>query len=709
MRVELRLAIGKDGLGMELGAPAKLGWLELTELAVTLPAVRFPVDVSGGVQRFRHRRGVLERVTVEGSTDALARELAPKLRGLLGERTPWLWIAVRPWGATIGVVDDQRGRGLAFETAIDAFEDELRLTVFGARGLGLHRPAVALAAEALAAVVGRVARRDGVRFVIEGAPRRLAQAVLPEAGARAPDSAGVRIVAITCAADAWILHASRGIAAEPAPEAVRAREAATLLREADEARLAGDFDRARVLDLYCLERAPRHPEVCRRIADLDRLAGGRAEAARAILGDADDPAFSASLAGELALEANDPSGAASALLRASEEEIVPALAALALERGAEVAPNALEGLSWLDRAVARAPSLARLHWSRAAARLALGRPRDAIADVEEIEAGVRGASAKHAVWRRAATLWTTAGHAAEARALFERALRFMPDDPEALAGLGASMLAQGKIARGVALISRALQQAERARLPSSAMSTHSLALARALAEQLGDKPAAIARARNVGSADPDAIAARGLEGRWRAALGDKPGAALAYAQMRDLCAAAGELARPDEARKLLLEAAAFERRARGDEAAAQAHLGVALRLFPRDPAIAEAYREAFEGAAPRTVPPEPFEDAEATDSVRAEELLGKYRASPNDDAIVDELADVLMRLGRSHEVLALLAARFDEAPPARRAALTEFQVEVLSRLEREARARGHDHEAQIFRDAIAMMGGTIEP
>ena len=723
--LELRLAIGRDGLGIELDAPARLGPLDVTELAMTLPAVRFPVDVSGGVQRFRHRRGVLERMTFELQADALSRAAAPELRGLLGEKTPQLFVAVRPWGATIGIADDELGRALAFEIALDAYEDELRLAVFGARGLGLQAPAAALAAQAVAGVAKKLARREGSRFVFEDVAAHLTRSLLPDAGARAPDCRGARFTAITCASDAWILHVSRGVAATTTEEAVRAREAAALLKDADDARIEGDFERARALDLYCLERAPRHPEVCRRIADLDRLAGARAEAARAILSDASDPIFSWPLAGELAIEAHDASAAASALLRAADEEVVPSLAALALERGASVAPDAIEALAWLDRAIARAPTSARLHWTRAAARIALGRMRDATSDIEEIEAMTRGASTKHAVWRRAATLWTTAGHAAEARALFERALRFMPDDAASLAGLGTTMIAQGKVARGVALLSRALQHAERARGQHMVDDTspYALALARALAEQLGDRPAAIARVRTIGSAAREAVTARGLEGRWRAALGDKAGASLAYAQMRDIASSASELGPAEEARALLLEAAAFERKSRADVAAAQAHLGVAIRLFPRDAAVADAYRDVNDVLSSPSLPPDAPSPPTAADrpkaggassdadndEARADELLHRYRGAPNDDRLVDELTTVLTRLGRSHEVLALLAGRYEEASPERRAQLAPAQIEVLARLERDARARGHDHEAQLFRDAIAAMGGAIEP
>jgi tetratricopeptide (TPR) repeat protein len=694
--IELRLAIGRDGLGIELAGAARFGTLEMTELGVTLPRVRFPVDVSGGVQRFRHRRGVLERLTLELSSDALMKDAAPRMRGLLAEDTPRVWVAVRPWGATVAVIDDAAGRIVAFEVAVDTFEDELRLTPFSARGINLHAPAVALSIQAMQGILGRTARREGARFVIEHAPERITRAVMPEAGARAPDCRGVRFTAVTCAADAWILHASRGAAASPPEEAVRIREVADLLREADDARVVGELDRARALDLYCLERAPKHPEICARIADIDRLASGRAEGARAILSDSSDATRSLALAAELAIEAGDSAGAAAALLRAADQEAVPALAAMELERAATIAPDPMQALEWLDRAIARAPSSARLHWTRCAMRLSLGRLRDAVADVEEIEAITRGAAAKHAAWRRAAGIFAAGGHPVEARGLFERALRFVPDDPEALAGLGAAMIAQGKVARGVALLSRALQHAERARRPSSETSPYALALARALADQLGDRPAAIARARTIGNADREAALARGLEGRWRAALGDKAGASLAYAQMRDLALALEGVGASNDTRAMLLEAASFERKGRADVPAAQAHLAVALRLFPRDAAVLQAYRTVTSTDV-------------ASDDARADELLARYRQTPEDERVVEELALVLTRLGRSHEVLALLASRYEDASADERARLVPAQIEVLARLERDARARGHDQEAQLFRDAIQQMGGAIEP
>src|SRR6202035_4342520 len=101
--VALRLAIGRDGIGLELAGPPRVGCLLVTDLSATLPGVRFPVDVSGGVPRFRHRRGELQRLEVEVPARAVERWAAPRLRGLVGVRSPDVWVAVESDGATVSV------------------------------------------------------------------------------------------------------------------------------------------------------------------------------------------------------------------------------------------------------------------------------------------------------------------------------------------------------------------------------------------------------------------------------------------------------------------------------------------------------------------------------------------------------------------------------------------------------------------------------
>src|SRR5690348_17286847 len=64
-RPVLRLAVSKGALAIELGEPFALGPLRVTELVIRLSGIRFPVDLSGGVARFRHRRGELARLALE--------------------------------------------------------------------------------------------------------------------------------------------------------------------------------------------------------------------------------------------------------------------------------------------------------------------------------------------------------------------------------------------------------------------------------------------------------------------------------------------------------------------------------------------------------------------------------------------------------------------------------------------------------------------
>jgi tetratricopeptide (TPR) repeat protein len=345
-----------------------------------------------------------------------------------------------------------------------------------------------------------------------------------------------------------------------------------------------------------------------------------------------------------------------------------------------------------------------VRWARITRRLAAGRLEDALADVEHLEALATGARDKYGVFRRAGDAWKKAGLATESTRLYERALRYAPDDPAALAGLGAALVAEGRASRGAALLARAVELADAAGQPTSAML---LDLARVLADALGDAPAAVARIRSIPNDAPEGITARGLEGRWRAKLGDLAGASLAYARVRDLAESLEPTtAAVDAAVPLLLEAARHEETAQSDVLAAQRHLAAALRLRPKDDAIAQAYRAIGARVVGRPVVPEasaaaPPEDG--NDEVRVEELTRTLQANPEDDAVVDELVARLSRLGRSLELFALLSARLEDAPPDRRERLLPRQRSVLERLVRDAREAGRTAEADLFADALARL------
>jgi len=737
--IELQLAIAKTGIGLELAVPAQIGCIRVAEVAASLPDLRFPIDVSGGVARFRHRRGKLDRLVLELSRVSVESWAAPRLRGLLGVGAPTVTLLVRRGGATVGVVDAARSTVLAFELELDSEGDALALTLHDARGTGLSGPATALAIRAVDAVAGALGERAGARLSFPRVPREVTVALFPDAGGRAPDAAGLCWTTLRGQDDTWLLVAERdGRPAEASPLAVIARESARLAREADEAAFALDLDRSRAAVVAALERAPRHRELSRRLAEIDAACGGRAEAALATLRDAqrDLAAGDGLLLGALLAETGDRDGAIATFARVGETEPVGALAAAAYEAAAARTAEPYDALTWIDRAVARAPGMPGPRWSRLAMRLVVGRVEDARADAEHLEALASGARAKHAVWSRAGRLFRDAGLRAESASLFERALRYDPKDAEATAGLGAALVAAGKTARGAELLARALKMAD----DGGALNAPAqVDLARVLAEGLDDKPAAIARVREIPAHVPAALMARALEGRWRGQLGDIAGASLAFARARDLAEArAADPAdtRPEDALAVLLEAATFESTVGGDWLAAQRHLGAALRLAPGDERAREAYRVAGRRVAglanagrgdAQDVPPgaqgtpwdsedtasirgaigsEPFAAApvdEAEDHARVEDLTRKLHADPTDDRVVDELTDRLLRLGRTHELFALLSARLDEAGPERRGALLPKQREVLRRLEQDAASAGRGDEAALYREALELL------
>jgi hypothetical protein len=375
-----------------------------------------------------------------------------------------------------------------------------------------------------------------------------------------------------------------------------------------------------------------------------------------------------------------------------------------------------------------------------ARRLELGRLEDAMADVEHLEALARGPRNKHAVWLRAGQAWHAAGLAARAGDVFERALRYVPEEPLALAGLGVALVGDGRGARGVAVLERALAAADAAGAPTSRIR---LDLARALAERLDDLPTAVAHAAAIGPDAPEAPLARGLEGRWRARLGDLAGAALSFARMRELAssfASGSSDPRAVAVAALLREAADVERRRLRDPLAAQRHLAAALRIRPRDGDLLHDYREIGALVAERAGGPSgepareasfaefPDEEASATHpavvdrvapqpktfdlafpsddeegdahAARIDELTRALQANTANDAVADELVTLLEQAGRGHELLALLAARIEDATRERRAELAPKARAALEHLARQAEAEGRNEEAALFRSAI---------
>jgi cellulose synthase operon protein C len=359
--------------------------------------------------------------------------------------------------------------------------------------------------------------------------------------------------------------------------------------------------------------------------------------------------------------------------------------------------------------VAPSPSLEAPRWARFTLRLELADLKGAMADAEHLEAATRGAHRRHEVWRRAADEFLARGHHAKSITLFERSLRYAPDSPSAVSGLARSLLAAGRSGRALDLMARAVELAERKGTPSF---DSVMALARALAESAGDLPHAIARLRSIPAGERESLDARGLEGRYRAMLGDLAGASMAFAHMRDAIELAREID-SDRAAAWLVEAARFERGIKHDALAAQRHLAVALQLLPRDGKILSAFREvaatassaghelALGAPAPASLPaasPYPVHDEEL-----AQTLTDRLRGDPANHAIALELADVLARLGRHLELFALLSARLEDATDDVRPDLLPRQREVLERLVEQAHLEKRADEERIYSEALARL------
>jgi hypothetical protein len=264
----------------------------------------------------------------------------------------------------------------------------------------------------------------------------------------------------------------------------------------------------------------------------------------------------------------------------------------------------------------------------------------------------------------------------------------------------------------------------------------SLDLACALAEGLDDLPGAIARASTIAHDAEEAPIARGLEGRWRARLGDVAGATLAFARLREFAASLppSHDERTRRIAALLVEAAELQEAERNDPIAAQRCLGDALRLRPQDPILRLRFREVcalvahdaggagfgaseaasathsttlLEGRAPSLdlgLPSESLGPDEDDPRVnRVEELKQRILANPTDENAATELASLLEALGRTHELLALLSARLEDAAQDRRAELTARARAVLQRLADDSERAGRVDEAAMYRAAAAAL------
>ncbi len=599
---------------------------------------------------------------------------------------------------------------LAFEVLLAPMEGDLRLVIDAARGIGLDAPAHVVAARAIGAALGALAARVGSALVVQDVGGKLARAILPDAGARVPATRELRlrVDGALPVQSVVVLGSSDAPPAELGPRVLRALELSELCEEADAHALAGDPEAARRGYLAALERAPRHPAISERLAALDLSLGGRPEAALSTLSESVGAADAGIVGAEALLQCDDPDGAYAALARAASAEPYGALAAMTWLRAAEVTRDPRARRDALDEALVRAPSSIAARWARLESRLALGDAKGARGDAEHLEGAARGPEARHAAAFRAGQLFAARGHAADARARFEKALLYRPDSADAVLGLARALRDLGRGARALDLFARAVALAERAGRPTSEAA---LELATSLVELTGDRSAAIARVQPIAPDAPEAPAARMCEAKWRFELGDRAGATRALGRLRELGERAihGDREAARALGVLLVEAAELEQSQLGDLRAAEKDLALALELTPGDREIQrrlrrvaganepEIERAPAEGPPPASIARAPVETAEPLDAPEdVERLTDALRANPRDGAIARRLARLLEVLERDLELVALLSARIEEVPEESEALLAERDV-VLERIAGRAEADGRADEASLYR------------
>lgn len=78
------LSANRGRLGLELREPVEIGPLVVENLVLAFENLRFPLDLSGGVPVFRHRRGQLQRILFSLDLSRLRQWLEPRIRNVIG-------------------------------------------------------------------------------------------------------------------------------------------------------------------------------------------------------------------------------------------------------------------------------------------------------------------------------------------------------------------------------------------------------------------------------------------------------------------------------------------------------------------------------------------------------------------------------------------------------------------------------------------------
>jgi len=741
----LQLAVTKLDIGLELAQPFSLGPAVVEDLALVLPNIRFPVDLSGGVSRFRHRRGQLARLRLSWHTDALTRWLQGHLHDgrWLGQPGSTLAVDLFPavhGGIVVGLAVP--GAAVAWRIAWMPRGADVEMVVSDARGWGLPLSAYTVALHVTEAVLGAWAtERQGSRWVLGSLAKRITREILPRAGARVADGSHVTWADLVATGSVWIASAdTTAVAPMLTKQDIVAHEVAALTATADMAWVQGNLDAARAAYLHGLERAPRQREIVRRLAELDATQG-RPEAALSFLnmvGAGDDTGC---LRARLLRDVGDHEGAAHALEQSAEHEPYAPLAALCFAAAAELTDSLGDRSRLLAAATTRSPASIELRWQRLRLCLDLGDILGAIAETEHLAAVTTG-PARYETLTRAADTLAAERYWNEAIRAYEWALRLSPHGYTALRGLGLAFFGAGNAERAAYLLSQAVKLAAQLNLPAHDVV---LELARVMGDGLGEPSTALARLRSIPAGVDQTAAARVLEGRYLAGLGDMTDASIAYGRFYETAYRSQPERLSPQTSEWLREAARFEGETRGDWATSKRYLGLALRLRPHDPLLRQAFDEALvhlcdrpinedrrvvepvevpyvpvdrgeeEGRLVRGFFPLELDDLhehadneiptslDGNAEARVEDLTARVRANPSDIDAVWQLAELLAQLQRDFELVALLSARLEDEQGLFRNELLSLQREALGRLAAQAHREGRASEAELYEQLLAQL------
>ena len=472
-RFDLRFEAGR-GL-LRLARPLSAGPARVVALELSLGSVRFPLDVTEGPMRFRTRRTVVRsaRVSIDprelvrwASSRGVRLEIASPLEG----------------GAFAVSIADEVGP-IAFDAAVVSDGADLLIAAEGVR-TATDGPATPWAR------IDRMARKLGLELDVERGAwrakrpvRRILARALVTRGWRLPDERAIELGPPRLVDGELVLELGPSVAGSARVLLDEARLVAPVVERLVASDVTGASDRVHALvrrfeDRPGAEGSAR--EHVRRLAcavAIERV-GGEGDASRAAEGD-DDPAM-LTVGLRAALRGRDEGLAIALAERLAVIDPAPSLAAEALlaagELVADTQPERARAL--LSRAVSRKPAdtslllrcidLAELGGDastiEALARRALSSPiatheraRIATAAARALEQSVRLGDpfgAREPSHARGASEGAAISAAEE---LYAEALAATPDDPDAVAGLGAARARRGDRDGAVARFDRAAE------------------------------------------------------------------------------------------------------------------------------------------------------------------------------------------------------------------------------------------------------------